>query len=61
VRPFYDLEKTGAFRGTGTPAGVQFTRQRLAAGAQMLLDMWYTAWIDSADVTAQGNGARSGP
>ena len=49
VRPFYQLEKTGAFRGAGTPAGVQFTRARMAAGAQMLLNMWYTAWVDSAE------------
>jgi hypothetical protein len=25
-----------------------FTEQRLAAGSQMLLNLWYTAWIDSA-------------
>jgi hypothetical protein len=57
VRPFYDLEKTGAFRGAGTPEGLQFTRARLAAGAQMLLDMWYTAWVDSAE---QPNDIRGG-
>ncbi|HZU22825.1 MAG TPA: hypothetical protein VE998_08345, partial [Terriglobales bacterium] len=56
VRPFYELEKTGAFRGAGTAEGVQFTRARLAAGAQMLLNMWYTAWLDSADIPADERG-----
>ena len=49
VRPFYELEKTGAFRDAGTAEGVQFTRARMAAGAQMLLNLWYTAWIDSGE------------
>jgi hypothetical protein len=54
VRPFYDLEKTGAFRGAGTPEGVQFTRARMAAGAQMLLNLWYTAWVDSGEPVPDG-------
>jgi hypothetical protein len=60
VRPFYELEKTGAFRGAGTPEGIQFTRARLAAGAQMLLNMWCTAWLDSAEAGAEApsNAAR---
>ncbi|MBV8206566.1 MAG: nuclease [Acidobacteria bacterium] len=49
IRPFYELEKKGAFRAAGTPEGVEFTRARLAAGAQMLLNMWYTAWVESGE------------
>ena len=48
VEKTYQLEKAGAFRGEGTPEGQEFVRQRLAAGAQMLLNMWYTAWEASA-------------
>jgi hypothetical protein len=47
VEKFYQLEKTGAFKDAGTPEGLAFTRDRLAAGAQMLANMWYTAWLES--------------
>ncbi len=48
VEKVYQLEKAGAFKETGTPEGREFLRQRLAAGAQMLLNLWYTAWQESA-------------
>jgi hypothetical protein len=48
VEKVYQLEKTGAFNGAGTPDGIEFEKQRLAAGAQMLVTMWYTAWEESA-------------
>ena len=48
VEPLYKLEKAGAFAGTGTPEGREFVKQRLAAGAQMLANLWYTAWMESA-------------
>lgn len=44
----YQLEKAGGFTGSGTPESRQFTADRLAAGASMLRDMIYTAWVDSA-------------
>ena len=47
VEKCYQLEKAGAFQEKGTPEGREFVRQRLAAGAQMLLNMWYTAWEES--------------
>ncbi len=47
VEKLYQLEKLKAFDGDGTPEGVDFVRVRLAAGAQMLLNMWYTAWVNS--------------
>jgi hypothetical protein len=43
----YVLEKAGAFRGKGSPEAFDFTTHRLAAGAQMLLNFWYTAWVES--------------
>jgi hypothetical protein len=48
VEPLYKLEKTGAFADKGTPEGREFVKQRLAAGAQMLANLWYTAWMESA-------------
>jgi hypothetical protein len=49
VEKLYQLEKAGAFNGTGTPAGKTFVDERLAAGAQELRDMVYTAWVRSGD------------
>ena len=48
VEQVYSLNKAGGFSGKGTPAALDFTIHRLAAGSQMLLDLWYTAWLESA-------------
>jgi hypothetical protein len=48
VENVYALEKAGGFTGKGSPAAFDFTIHRLAAGSQMLLDLWYTAWMESA-------------
>jgi hypothetical protein len=48
VETVYALEKAGGFSGKGTPEAFAFTTRRLAAGSQMLLNLWYTAWLDSA-------------
>ena len=48
VEPLYRLEKAGGFQGSGSEEAREFTRQRLAAGAQMLANLWYTAWVESA-------------
>jgi hypothetical protein len=48
VEKTYQLEKAGAFKDTGTAQGRDFVRGRLTAGAQMLLNLWYTAWEESA-------------
>ena len=47
VEKVYQLDKTGGFIGAGTPESRDFTAERLAAGASMLRDMIYTAWIES--------------
>lgn len=47
VETVYSLEKAGGFAGKGTPAAFDFTTRRLAAGSQMLLNLWYTAWLES--------------
>jgi hypothetical protein len=48
VERVYQLEKAGGFVGAGSAESREFTAERLAAGASMLRDMIYTAWLDSA-------------
>ena len=45
----YQFEKAKAFDGAGSPEAVKFVRERLAAGSQMLLNLWYTAWLKSGE------------
>jgi hypothetical protein len=47
VEPLYQLEKKGDFKEGGNDEGRAFVRTRLAAGAQMLANMYYTAWVES--------------
>jgi hypothetical protein len=47
VEKVYQLEKAGGFAGKGSDESREFTAERLAAGASMLRDMIYTAWIES--------------
>ena len=49
VEKVYQLEKAGGFVGAGSSESREFTAERLAAGANMLRDMIYTAWIKSAE------------
>jgi hypothetical protein len=49
VEQVYQLEKVGGFVGAGTPQSREFTAERLAAGASMLRDMIYAAWLESAN------------
>jgi hypothetical protein len=53
VDKVYELEKAGGFTGKGSPEAFEFTTHRLAAGSQMLLDLWYTAWLESAVPVAE--------
>jgi hypothetical protein len=52
VENVYAIEKTGGFREKGTPEAFEFTTHRLGAGSQMLLNLWYTAWVESAVIPA---------
>lgn len=47
TRRVYQLDLAGGFAEDGTEEGVEFARERLAAAATMLRDMWYTAWLES--------------
>jgi hypothetical protein len=57
VEKVYELEKAGGFTGKGSPEAFEFTTHRLAAGSQMLLDLWYTAWLESALPVAEHPGS----
>lgn len=48
IEQAYQVEKACGFDGKGTPEGREYVRQQLGRGAQMLINMWYTAWVDSA-------------
>lgn len=48
----YELDKATPFQAeTSTPEQKSFAAARLAAGAEMLRDIWWTAWVTSAPVT----------
>jgi len=49
VEKVYELDKAGGFRDAGPREAFDFTTLRLAAGSQMLVNLWYTAWLDSAE------------
>ena len=48
VPDLYELERKGAF-ASAAPEGRTFVLERLKAGAQMLADLWYSAWVQSAN------------
>lgn len=49
VEPMYRLDKAHPFDGSAAdPADKAFVAERLAAGARMLRDIWWTAWVTSA-------------
>jgi hypothetical protein len=49
VERLYQLDKAAPFGiDTESPEGKRFTVARLAAGATMLRDLWWTAWVTSA-------------
>ncbi len=52
VERLYELEKLHGFESGGTPHpdNVEFAVERLAAGAEMLAAIWWTAWLESEDV-----------
>jgi hypothetical protein len=49
VEAVYGMDKTARWDvNNRDPKSKQFVAGRLAAGAQMLANLWYTAWLDSA-------------
>ena len=52
VERVYQLDKADGFIGAGSRESREFTAERLAAGASMLRDMIYSAWLESAKPVA---------
>jgi len=51
VRTLYSMDKAARWDATNrNPQSKQFVARRLAAGSQMLANLWYTAWLDSASM-----------
>ncbi|MBI4529780.1 MAG: hypothetical protein HY695_38770 [Deltaproteobacteria bacterium] len=46
VEKIYELDKAEAFTKP-TPESLGFVKERLAAASQMLVKLWYTAWLES--------------
>lgn len=53
VRELYRIDRDGGFEGKGTPESFDFTATRLAAGASLLRDLWWSAWVNSAKPPAR--------
>jgi hypothetical protein len=50
LEPMYDLEKTGEFNPEKPrPKGTEFIVNQLARAGTMLGNLWYTAWLESAE------------
>jgi hypothetical protein len=50
VETLYQHDLRSPFSESNTdPANLRFAAQRLAAGAEMLRDLWWTAWVTSGD------------
>jgi hypothetical protein len=50
VRELYRMDKIARWDANNrNPESKRFAVSRLAAGSQMLADLWYTAWLDSAN------------
>ncbi len=47
VEPLYQIEKRGGFANGGTDEGREFMRKQFSAGSQELVNLWYTAWVES--------------
>lgn len=48
VKQLYQMEKVARWDANNTsPEAKRFVAERLAAGAQMLANLWYTAWLGS--------------
>jgi hypothetical protein len=59
VEPLYKLDRDGGFNyfGPPSPAGKAFASDRIAAGASMLRDFWWSAWRNSAQPVRKARGA----
>lgn len=57
VERLYQLEQASRFDPEAAPPAehVDFTAERLASGAAMLRDLWWSAWLESAEPLDEGD------
>ncbi len=59
VERLYQLDKDHPFdTNTTSPEDKAFTVDRLAFGAKMLRDIWWTAWVTSAPAAGRGRSGQ---
>ena len=56
VERVYEFDKAGAL-SEPTVESLQFGKERLAAASRMLVNLWYTAWLESEQAEV-GNSMR---
>jgi hypothetical protein len=49
VEETYQIDKDGGFVGAGSAQAREFALSRLTVASQALLNLWYTAWMESAE------------
>jgi len=55
LEPMYELEKSGEFKPDSPRSkGTDFIERELARAATMLSNLWYTAWLESAEPVPRG-------
>jgi hypothetical protein len=57
VEPLYQIDKRGGFdlfRKPASAEGMSFVTDRLAAGASLLRDYWWSAWVNSGKPPKRG-------
>lgn len=55
VPKLYQMDKTARWDARNRdPESKKFVTERLAAGSQMLANLWYTAWLGSASAKGEG-------
>ncbi|HET7434073.1 MAG TPA: hypothetical protein VFN10_05090 [Thermoanaerobaculia bacterium] len=58
VERLYQIDKDGGFNPIGPikPVALEFASDRLAAGASFLRDLWWSAWVNSAQPPKRSSG-----
>lgn len=49
VEELYRLDRDGEVRGSGTARGREFTAERIAYGASLIRDLWWSTYANSAE------------
>ncbi len=59
VEEVYQLDQVGAYQDQNNAAAKRLVLERLGSGAELLRDLVYTAWVESAKPPLPGGGANN--